>query len=386
MATIKLKFSNAGLLKKIDKERLLAFFREFPEPFAKAGLDISANQEEISYQNFSRFFFNSDNLPDELISTLSLIDAATISGTDDWLLDKCRQKGIGIDEESSSADIALQVWFKDKELLKSAVNRQSITKIRTLLSYFPQPDQLGATLAPFDEKDVPALERELSQRFQWQKYSDYAVVTFLPKDDTNWFLIQHGDKMKREGKVRDRSSELVIYRPELFDIVIFNPQSKELRIKCNNKKDREIYLSVFGHVLAQDYKYFSVSAKYTLEPLQACPEKGPAVLACADVPGIQAVVLREIRMTDGDGELTRKAENVLAGESAKALHFEERQFTFAKFGIRTDGMKERERRVLEIRPPNTMVWTDESTLSFVEEWLQKRGFVCFSAAEDEASE
>ena len=40
MAAIKLKFTNAGLLKNINKELLLRFFREFPEPFNAAGIDI----------------------------------------------------------------------------------------------------------------------------------------------------------------------------------------------------------------------------------------------------------------------------------------------------------------------------------------------------------
>jgi len=44
-----------------------------------------------------------------------------------------------------------------------------------------------------------------------------------------WFLVRHGEPFTRESIVKDGESSSVYYRPEKYDVLVYNPETGEIR-------------------------------------------------------------------------------------------------------------------------------------------------------------
>ena len=191
--------------------------------------------------------------------------------------------------EPTPADIAIQVWLYNREILERKHAQQYLTRPRSFESF-----QSRRNRAPWGIRRPPhftALQNDLDDWFEQKKRGRGCRVFVFPKKPETWFLIRHGEPFRREGSLVNGQSSSVFYRPEKFDVVIYNDTLSELRINARSKGEKHLYRTLFGLHFFGDKDYFPREGKYTLEPLR---RDGPASLVCRDIPGLEWVKLTEV--------------------------------------------------------------------------------------------
>ena len=88
----------------------------------------------------------------------------------------------------------------------------------------------------------------------------------------------------------------VHYRPEKFDVLVYDPANGEIRMNARSKGEKQLYREKFGFHLFGSAKYFDGESRFSLEPLR---EAGAESLVCSDIDGMEKVTLKEIRFFRG---------------------------------------------------------------------------------------
>jgi hypothetical protein len=189
-----------------------------------------------------------------------------------------------------------------------------------------------------------------------------------------WFLIRHGDLFRREATLVNGQSSSVAYRPEKYDLVVFNQLTNELGINAKTEKIRNEYRKQFGFYLFGRDNQFAGTSKYSLEPIR---ELGEQSLNVIDVPGIQWVRLTYLEWT------VRVVDIEVRSAKAPDLfgHFATRNFAIpeywtlkkATFKVRFDDNPTP--RSVTIKPSNVALYSRDEDAGVVEEWLTRRGFI-----------
>jgi len=174
----------------------------------------------------------------------------------------------------------------------------------------------------------------------------------------------------------------VFYRPEKYDVLVYEPEIGEIRMHACGKTERETLRRLFGLHLFRSEDFFLKEGKYTLEPLRS---DGSASLVCTDIDGIDLVTLKEIHYFWGGAESEmeiRKATDLFAAFSGRNRHIPDRVgIVRASFSVKLTNSKTA--RTVTIRPPNTAHYTRDDDAALIEEWLQKRGFIKSDGMDDE---
>ena len=188
--------------------------------------------------------------------------------------------------------------------------------------------------------------------------------------------------MRREGSLVSGQPSSVFYRPEKYDVVVYEPAIGEFRMNACNKGEKDTFRKEFGRHLFNDEDFFPGTGKYTLEPLRT---DGEASIVCTDIDGMEWVRLKEIQYFWGGAEKEieiRKANDILAAYSGSGRAMPKKaRIIRASFQVKFTDSKTA--RTVTIRPSNIAQYTRDSDASVVEDWLTRRGFI-IADQEDES--
>jgi hypothetical protein len=206
--------------------------------------------------------------------------------------------------------------------------------------------------------------------------SETTRIEVYPLRGEYWFLIRHGDVFIRAPKVRQQTTEILHYRPERDDVVVYSPELDEIRVNARTQGERELYIQQFGLHLRGRLDYFSHRAPYTLEPLRT---QGQGALDADGLKGIANITLRELEILLNNNQretITRQAEDIfrcapLDPRQASPIP-EDVHLARAIFDVQFAGA--RKVHPVEIRPPNILKVSRRSDPHAVQDWLLKRGF------------
>jgi hypothetical protein len=379
MATYNLRhFSHAEALKQIAREHLIALLAPHAEFFSGRGVTIPspASGETLDYDKLVEVLMTPDaHTPNDLAEALFFIDEmATVEGMD-GLLEEARVSKLRLDDipNPSPADIAVQVWIQDKDILQQKHAEQFLIKPRSFEYFQTKATPVPEFFVP-NAKTLRALEHALDDWFAEHKRGRGSRVFAYPKDDGCWFLVRHGDPFKREGSLDEGEPASVFYRPEKFDVLVYDPKVGEIRMNARSKGEKDLYRKAFGRHLFGSEDFFPGTAKYTLEPLRV---DGAKSLVCADVDGIEWVRLVETQYAWG-GKYheteARQADDIFAAleERGKSMP-EKARIIRARFKVKFADAKTP--RTVTIRPSNIAQYQRDADSVFVEQWLLNRGFI-----------
>ncbi len=382
-STLRLKrFSNAAILKRIDPALLVRFlvpFREFL--VGQRGMAWPHDPGDLDHGALARILMSpSVNTPEELLDALFFVDGLADADCFDRLLAEAQDAGIDLgDGDPTPEDLTLHVWLADREILERVHAEQYRVRPRVFQSFFATKSERPDLHFP-DEDTRQALEADLNDWFDFKKKGRGTKVFAFAKDDGFWFLVRHGQRIKREGTVEaDGDSGSVFYRPEKFDVLIYYPETGELAIYADTKGERQTYCLQFGKHLFGDVEFFdfrTVPQKYTLTPLI---ETGRDALACADVDGIERIRLYELHLEHNSEQKDleiRRADSVLRAleDQQRDLDSEQAHTKLVRAKFRVTFVGGRERSVT-IEPPNIASFDRETDNSMIHDWLTKRGFI-----------
>jgi hypothetical protein len=278
-----------------------------------------------------------------------------------------------IGNETSPADLALNIWLHEPWALKLAHERCKKSYPRSFI-YFQSVEIPGSPLKEPLSGQLKKLTKLLNKVFQRKRRGKTAKVSVFEEPGEFWFTIRKGEPLSRDGAIlANGNTECVYYRPERFDQVVLYPEIAELRLAIYKKTPWiiEAYRTLFGWVFYKDKEYFSETEIFTLSPLY---ENDCETLSCRDVEGIAEVTLAQCQIkTDDANIITVHGKNALSALKKDAMpHLPKYEILSAKFRIRfLDSKKE---RMLAIKSKNTVEFKYDSDGRNIEQWLIARGF------------
>jgi hypothetical protein len=375
MATFALRrFARPETLKCVNPRHLHQLLSPFGEFFARRGVVLPASPDGATdYEKLTAVLISpASDTPEELAEALFFIHEMSTPQGMDALLEEAPRRHLVIADDSSLADVAIQVWLQDRELLERKHAESCLFRPRTFHNLLADGKRRGYLIDP-SERQLLALEKALDDWFESKKRGRGTKVFVFPKEDDVWFLVRHGEPYKREGCMEGPNGASVFYRPERFDVLIYRPSLGELRVNARCKDEIELYRVQFGEHLFDNRAFFIWPGKYTLEPLRT---DGRSSLVCSDVRAIESVALVEIQFAVGgkyrDLRIFRGSDLFAARELLPWSVPDSCTIRQATFRIRFAD-SHRPRSVV-IQPPSVAQYTRDGDAALVERWLVARGF------------
>ncbi len=379
MATFALRrFSCPETLRAVAPANLMAFLKPYRPFFTSRGVSLPGpgSGEELDYDGLVTIFMTPDTkTPKELIDALYFVDEmATPEGMDALLAEAKQQKlRLACGSDHSPADIAVQIWLLNKDILERKHAEHYLAKVRSYESYQTDQNPIPQFRRP-SAKQLENLEQALDAWFEQKKRGRGTRVFMFEKEDSIWFLVRHGEPFKREESLEGVEASSVCYRPLKYDVLVYQPAIGELRINARSKGEKQLYRTQFGKQVFGSEEFFPGTEKYTLEPLR---EFGPAALNCVDIDGIDWIKLKEVQFfyPGTPWEIViRKSEDVFAALEARGRDFPEGgRIIRASFQVKFSDCKTP--RTVVIRPSNIAQFTRDDDAIYVEAWLEARGFI-----------
>lgn len=374
------RFTNVALLKRIDFGLLTEFFGSKPHFVAfldEHGIVCTHDPNAFDFEALARLFMTPDaSTPEDLLDALYFMDHLATPECSDRIIEECARTGIDlVGTELSPEDLVLKAWLVAPNILQRIHAEAYRTRFERFESYFGLSPE---SLAKPSGEALAGLEADLNEWFHFKKKGRGARVFPFASQDAVWFLVRHGQRIKREGTVQaDEKSGSVFYRPEKFDVLIYYPATGELAIHSETKGERQAYCRFFGKHLFGDRDFFRFDnpvSKYTLDPLVL---DGRGALTCSDVAGLEQITLVELHSeresNQSDVEI-RRADDVLRAleEQGRNLAEEAIALVRAKFRVRFSDGKE---RTVVIESSNVASFDRESDNAIIHDWLIRRKFI-----------
>ncbi|HTL55952.1 MAG TPA: hypothetical protein VL361_09750, partial [Candidatus Limnocylindrales bacterium] len=328
----------------------------------------------------ARLLSSPEDLPDALNEALFAIDGLACAKGQEELERAIAHAGLAVDfsPDSTSAELALQVWLSDPVLVARTYNRQRFRRL-SAFEHFGCSLPAGERRAP--TQPTPAIADQLALALDpWfarhHRGQNTTRVELYPLNGEYWFLIRHGDTFSRTPKVDAQRTEILHFRPERDDVVVYSPEHDELRINARTKSERGLYVRQLGVCLHGRDDYFGVSWTYTLEPLRL---EGVSALEPNGIAGIDKVVLREVEIAwnaNGREVLTRAADDLFqnASDDAGVAGPIPQDGSLCRAAFDFHFADQPQPRPVQIRVPNMIKLGRHCDLQLVDRWLCERGF------------
>lgn len=398
MATLTFRtLGKPELLRCIEPNCLIAFLKPHQAFLTDRGITLPEKviskadaEKHIDYEALTRVFLSPDDplpkAPVPLIEAACIIDEMATASAMDALVDGAEQEKIDLGEgkDESPVDVAIRAWLADSEFVRRKHAEQYLERPRSF-EYFPRAARTKKAPLAAEGALLRTIEKELDDWFDSHRRGRGSRVFVFARPASTWFLIRHGLPLRREGSLDNGKSSSVVYRPERFDVVVYDHILDELRINAETKGEKTLYRDVLGKRLLADSAYFGTAAKYTLDPIVV---KGRGCLACEDVLGIEWVKLIEVQFPWGGQHREveiRKATDIFgAYEDRNRSMPSHSRILKARFEVKFKDFKKT--RKVSVSAHKTQFVRDEDT-ELVEKWLSTRGFsACNESAVEGADE
>jgi len=370
------RFSKPETLRKVAKEHLIDFLRPHAGYFRTRGVELPSDQtQELDYEALSSVLLSSDTTtPLELTEALYYVDELSTQEGFDSIQDAIDGTDFDaiISDEITYADLAIQVWMRNHDLIERLHAEQFLHRPRSF-EYFMTTSDLQ-DCRELDEAGLHTLESDLNDWFEKKRRGRTAKVFAYRKPDFIWFLVRHGEPFTREPSLKAGNEEGSEYfRPMKFDLLVYSPDIGEIRINANSKGEKDLYKTQFGRHFFGDDGYFDSSSKFTFDPLR---EDGADSLLCGDIDGLEEVKLKEVQIFRGGVQKEieiRKAVDVFAAMAERDRDLSQTRGIFkASFSVKFTDSKTP--RTVTITGNKAQYKRDDDS-EILEQWFAARGFL-----------
>ena len=385
MANLSL-FTRAETFRRMKPEYLRRWLEPSRAFLLKRGVTLPENgaAASIEYDRLAGIFLEPDaEMPRDLMHSATLIhEMSTVEAMSD-LLDMTRQLGLKLDlgDDPHPVDVAVQVWLHQPKLLEEAHQLHELDRPRGFTHFIAAQDTLPKFEKP-TEAQTRGLEAELADWFFHAKRGRHARVWTYLRPGEHWFLVRHGLTSRGQEVVSATGTDTLIFRPGEYDVLVFNRESRELRIHGCGQREVEMLRRTFGKHFFGDKDFFPGGARFTLTPLIA---SGRASLACKDIPGIDEITLVEVQAFTGGRDWLRVRYH--AGDLFNLIEDEtvvlpdKQSLVRASFLVRfTDAKKQRTVKILGV---NKLSVRHDSDTPLVKKWMEERGFLIKRTAKED---
>jgi hypothetical protein len=383
MATFNLRrFSKPGMLRRIDPEHLIAFLEPYADYFSNRGVELpsTGNGDELDYKALSQALLNPNaSTPDDLAEALYYVNEMSTQEGFDSLQEAIADTDLDvvIGENAAHADLAIQVWMQDRDLVERLHAEQFLFRPRSF-EYFRTNNGSVPEFKIPPAETIRALEAELDEWFAKKRRGKHSKVYVFPKEDYTWFLVRHGKPYARESVIEAGESSAQYFRPEKFDVIVYNPVHGEIRMNAETKGEKELYRTKFGKYFFGDSEFFNGKSKFTLEPLR---EVGEDSILCDDIDGMEWVRLKEYQIFYGGAQKDveiRKAEDIFASLRQRERSMP-RSGTISKASFLIKFKDSKNARTVKLSSANRAQFKRDDDAEIIEQWMTNRGFIVMNS-------
>lgn len=370
------RFSRPDTLASVRTDLLRQFFEPFTGYFAYRDFDIATlegSQPAEALEVLSSILISPcRDTPRELIDALFCIQEVATPKHSDMLEATAAGESVRLPADATALEMAISIWMASPDAIKQLHQRHFVSKVRSFEYYCSGVNQ-QVPLELNDER-VGQLERSLAVYFEKKKRGYGCKLHHFSQEHENWFVICHGGLLRRKSTWEDGKAGSIAYRPERFDLVIYDAIAQELRVNARTDSLREHYRRQFGFYLFGREQHFADKSKYCLEPLI---RDRKSALITKDTSGLDSVTLTELcyEILDGCREVrTHRAPDVFDALEQHQLEIPSNVRTLeASFKVRFSGQQQA--RSLTLKPSNTAHYARDDGGQLIEEWLMRRGFI-----------
>jgi len=371
-------FSSPSTLKAIHRPLLLEFLAPHRDFLAGRGLTLD-DGGALDYDALASSLMSPDeNTPDALLDALFFVDEMSLPAYFDDLMEEARLAGVdlGPDGRLTPADLAVRVWLHDPDVLERLHAERFLVKPKSFQSFLSVSERLPDV--QYQAKAMlESLQDDLNDWFDTHKRGRGTRVFPFVREDGVWFLVRHGQPYKREGTIENGESSSVYYRPEKFDVLLYNPELGELAIHASTKGEKTTYCQLLGKHVFNNEAFFDiegVSGKFTLRPIL---EDGRDCVAVSDIEGIDKIRLSELQFRHDAEQYhveVHKADDVFTAleEIGRTVPPGAR---LLKAGFKVKFRNAVRPRTVVIRPPNVTIFDRESDAELLNLWMTRRRFI-----------
>jgi hypothetical protein len=370
-------FSEPDRLKTIAPHRLRAFLTPHETYLRDRGLALPSDADgDVDHDSLAQILMHpNDQVPNAMVDALYYVDEMANDEGMDRLMEATSAADIHLDlgPIPTSADVAIAAWLIRPDLLRRVHAETYALKQKKFVWY--QSRLTGPRPFPaWGEPLLARLQDHLDDWFETRKRGRNSRVMIFRRGDVVWIVVRHGQTFKREGSIREGKSSTEYYRPEKYDVLLYDLVHGTLGIHADGKRLIEFYLHSVGLFFFEDDGYFAFEHKLSLDPLKI---HGRESLNCGDILGIDEIRLVELTRFRG-GPLKRttvdKATDVFAAleEDGYSLSPTAR-LASAVLEIMFTG-EEKPRRVT-LRLPHIIVYARNEDRDLVDAFLRARGFL-----------
>lgn len=365
-----------SVIKQISRPLLCRFLSRHRRFLARHGVRVSRNG------------FDEDGLicvlaapprdmPPTLLNALAFVDEMAGPDTFDQLVELAESLGLRVREHATPADVALRVWLADPSELEARHALHLVRRGKTF-RIFRGKGSGFCPLPPVTRENLMAMETDLNEWFHTLRRGRGTRVYVFERDDAKWFLVRRGEPCVRLGSLETGQSVPIHYRPERFDLVLYNPRFGSIGVCCDPPRATDAYCRVLGRYLFRDDEYFKTDLHGHPFSLAPITEQGRACLACSDVDGIDRVRLIELEARGESGQFHTdlcKADDVFrVVEEAHRRLPAPTSFRRGRFAILfSDDPVEQH---LTIQLPNIVTMDHGLNIKLIEQWMWLRRFIC----------
>lgn len=377
MANINL-FTHPATFRRIQPQYLIAWLSPWRDYLAARGLTLPMTTDgpPVDFERLAGIFMEPDaTMPRPLMHSASMIHEMANDLAMQALLDGLRMERVELEvgDDPDPADVAVQVWLHDPNLLEELHNMHQLDRPRSFVHFTTDRHPVPAFHEPSDVK-LTELEATLGEWNFAAKRGRQVRVWMYRRPDEYWFLVRHGLSSRRQEVISPTGSETLILRPGEYDVVVYNCTRGELRIHGCNPTEVEMLRRKFAEHLFNDPEFFPGGEKFTLAPLV---NDGRACLVCTDVPELAEVTCVAVQFFKGGKKWLRntyETPNVFDAidDGEFSLPAADR-IVRATFRIRFKDS--RKQRTVTIAGSNQLKVVRDGDTVLLERWLAARGFV-----------
>jgi hypothetical protein len=388
MATFRLrKFSHPDALKAISPARLVKFLRPYEGYFAARAVALPEDGD-LDYEQIVSVLMNPDeDVPATMVEALYFVHEMADNDVMEGLLAAARTRHLELDlgEEPTAADVAVAVWLVAPDLLQEMHAESYVARPKSF-EYYSGATRRRRSFPQHKKEKLAEIAERLDIWFIEHKRGDGTKVFVFPHGEKVFLLIRHGATMWREGSIKKGERGVAYYRPEVHDVLVYDTTMDLLGLKAGTKGEKTLYREVIGGMLFGSPRYFAERFELSLEPLR---ERGPEVLACEDVAGMNSVTLIEVRRFLGGEAKERQINQATDLFKAFGDRWPQRlgfgKLVGATFEVTLGQGQAARTRKVAISPPNFAKYDrDDDDADIIEMWLRRRELMPEPDEEDNA--
>lgn len=371
-------FSNPSTLRSINRPLLVTFLEPHREFLAGRGFELT-NSDDFDYDKLVAILMSpDDDTPDAMLDALFFVDEMSMPACHDDLCEEAHASNVDLPEGDgiTTPELAVRLWLADPNILERLHAERFLVKPKSFEYYLSTGSSLPDLQFPSDATRT-ALEEELNDFFETRKRGRGTRVFPFPREDGFWFLVRHGEPYKREATLEEGESSSVYYRPEKFDVLVYDTERGELAIHAKNKGEKQAYCRGFGrHLFGLEgfFDFDGVGGKFTLDPIVSDWRR---CVMCQDIDGIDDVRLTELQFRHPGSQYHVEVHK--ADEVFRAMEDVGRDIspgaTLLRASFKVKFQTAERPRTLVIRPPNVTIFDRESDSALLNQWMTARGFI-----------